>query len=608
MTERAPIDRKVRINCLIRRIVNIDVVQQTFTAQFILSAKWEIDKLPDGWTIDNLKDKQIDGTQSKIEKSSILSVDGKHIWSPRLNFRNKIDDLKEEEIWWRIEKEGKNTMRVIYSISAIGVFQQQMKLNSFPVDSQQLSIMLLSRWEEKHKEYRVTLEKDLEQDSLVKIGKMKDEYVLNDESSKDAAFIEFNACKTDADESTNGLKYSYVSMSFILTRNPSYYFYNVWLPTFLFTSLSTFSLISKNEEILLAPFLATVSLLQYSSQKTPCISYLTLQDRYLICCIGFQIICGFILAVDRDNLDLLKIILNTVWSYFTWSYFTDFLRFYIQEYFTLEQENRDVTCTLKHFTQCKDLKFVLTLGTWFLISYGFKFYLDRKRKKDFSELNHVNKGEEDGYLWIRGDPDNVGKSAKEFIEKLEEAISGKDADDVFRKLVRPLRVAYLTKETATSRFASRGEKYETASGLPFFILAFKRASEATKWKFAIKNVSDLISSQNIGQNEKFCKFFDVKESTDEYKSTTEIQFLKNEFRKGIFGKPVNDLPVIEKPVNAISVKGRALKWAIGKPVNGMSVKGEDLQWAPFQRRSSNSRQLMYSQQRGSTISEINSDR
>lgn len=238
MTQRDPSmnkPRTVRINCLVSQIIDIDVVNQTFTAQFTLSATWEIDVLPTGWTLKNFKDKKIKESESKIEKSSIHSEDGKILWSPRLTFRNKIDDFKDEEIWWDIVKRGNNDVWMIYNIRAIGVFQQQMKLHNFPVDSQQLSIQLLSGWEEGHSEHSVCLEKDLKKDSLVKIGKMKDEYVLNDDDLNDVTFMEFNVSSTDKDESARGLSYPYVSISAILTRNPSYYLHTVWFPTFLFT-------------------------------------------------------------------------------------------------------------------------------------------------------------------------------------------------------------------------------------------------------------------------------------------------------------------------------------------------------------------------------------
>lgn len=532
--------KRLRISCFFRKILDIDMAKQNFTVQFTLSVSWKID--------DTLKGKKINNDQSIEGSSTIKSEDGVEFWSPRLRFVNRIDDFKEEDVWWRIClcPEGRDTM-CEYNMRAIGVFEQQMLLQHFPVDSQQLSIHLQSGWErDSNSKWRVYFEKELTKDSLVKIGTMKDEYGLNANlfDTTTAAFLIFKSKLSDEDESASSKRYPTYTISAVLTRRPFYHISNVWLPTCLLTILSTFCLYiffsvpqNKNDSIadeltiVVTTLLATVQYRQDSSGKIACIPYLTLQDIYIICCIGYQFACGFILIFLDDPM-------------------------YIGYAEKLVDSMSSINKQSKDSDNRNRIVFAVALTLWILFTLGFLIYLYRTQKHDFADLEPRG----NSFLWIRGGTNNVGESAKQFRDKLNSLqikvaawVKYNRCKDVYGEFnrYRPYRVYYFSKKKAIERFEVNGDEYDGKSEIPFFVLEFNKASEANNWKLAVKGIAEFISShENVLEEsdhyelhrsirEEFDLFFNELLNQN-HPNRTQVEVLSNKWREGLFGDLKND--------------------------------------------------------------------
>lgn len=486
---------KVRVSCTFRRIIEIDMAKQTYTIQFNLTAKWNDSKIGG---------KVIDEKVSHIVNSVIFDTEGNSYWSPRLVFKNKIAPFTEEEVWWSVETNNEkktNETKICYNMSAIGTFQAQLHLQNFPVDSQKLSIHLISSREIEGAEKHARFEEDLSKDSIVDIGTLKDEYEL-----KASTFLIFKEDFTDPNESAGMHVYPSLLISAILTRRPTFHLWNIFFPTFLLTTLSTFCFCeltaadsqnktdSQNNDnrltIVLTTLLATVQYRQStSSGNTPCIAYLTLQDKYIIYCIGTQFLCGCLIVF---------------WKYLQPFYCTiEGILVERVKSFQFTGEHNQAKCTI---TNVSDMFFVAFLS-WIFFSSGFIYYLFTKGNSDLTELD-IKKT---SYLWIRGG--DIGNSAEEFRDKFVEfkkkiktAMSRTSGHfgDCYRNFdkIRPVKVHFFTKLAATQRFINRGMEYSTSSGKPFFALEFNRASEANKWKLAVRSICNELVFRKESQYEE----------------------------------------------------------------------------------------------------------
>ncbi|KAK3260938.1 hypothetical protein CYMTET_30133 [Cymbomonas tetramitiformis] len=91
--------KEVRVRCIVKKVINVDLVAQTFKLWVFLEASWvDIELL--GKTIDNKNTcsdylRVVNDTEGKGEDNA------KHYFAPRLSFMNLIS-VDDNEQWWKL--------------------------------------------------------------------------------------------------------------------------------------------------------------------------------------------------------------------------------------------------------------------------------------------------------------------------------------------------------------------------------------------------------------------------------------------------------------------------------------------------------------------------
>ena len=308
---------EVRVRLSIARIMEIDIVGQTFTVEFQLEASWLDDSLA-GKAADSESSEYdeyiIDVCATKWSQPDGVRILGsdKHFFSPMIRFRNSIE-LTEMEEWGQVFPKEKTGI-VCYRMKTRGKFQQNMDLHSFPVDTQDLIIILSSgheantmnpsineptdrRYAFKRVELRQNLSGKYRSFANVRSFTFGNEYDLQEG-------IKFTQGVTAKDESASLRQYPTLSMAVVVTRKVGYWAFNVVLPLYLITSVSCASFAVPPEEvadrcsITMTMMLTTVAYKYLISDRLPTISYLTLIDQYVLVNMLLQVAFIIIIVVQ----------------------------------------------------------------------------------------------------------------------------------------------------------------------------------------------------------------------------------------------------------------------------------------------------------------------
>eukprot|EP00808_Paulinella_micropora_P014357 g24378.t1 len=253
---------------LVQRILAVDLVQQSFISEFFLEASWVDSKLGLKYKPDNPP--KVDYEQSKF-KVGAMYMEGDETktkyFTPRLQFRNLIEYKREPEEWVAIypgnDAKAQDAV-VCYRLQGIATFQEKMELELFPVDSQDLSMELISGYE-----------------------------------SQTSKPQEAAAVSTQSSQASNSHR-----ISAVIRRRWGYWGWNVVLPLYLITAVSSACFaVPQNEigdrtSITLTMMLTTVAYKYLIAGNLPTISYLTLVDIYLLICLLIQVCFVLITVVN----------------------------------------------------------------------------------------------------------------------------------------------------------------------------------------------------------------------------------------------------------------------------------------------------------------------
>jgi hypothetical protein len=162
-------DVEVRVRVAVSRVINISLVEQAFTVEAQMEASWVDNHLVAAVTAANLK-----ASDGRLKGARDLTVDyantdqaagvlrftelgSSSFFAPRLKFKNCIELLKDE-MWFELFHAAANTVVVCMRWKYVGIFQEILELQMFPLDVQKLTMELQCSWEKA--KYNVVLVKN----------------------------------------------------------------------------------------------------------------------------------------------------------------------------------------------------------------------------------------------------------------------------------------------------------------------------------------------------------------------------------------------------------------------------------------------------------------
>ncbi|XP_045177557.2 cys-loop ligand-gated ion channel-like isoform X6 [Mercenaria mercenaria] len=272
---------KVKVEIVVQffKVGEIDTLKEQFNADVIVKAKW--------------REPTLDGQQTTAD-----AIDFARLWSPKLYIENSLGDPKEQ-IRHRIIYNEKGEAFIYEKRVAKGTFMENLELDDFPFDVQDLTITVAS-------------ELPISECELVED---KDEHhVVNRQSFVDEqewhlyVHTECNKKELVIDQVDNSVKRSALSVKCRAARRPGYFVWNIFMITFLICSLAfaTFSVekdLPQNRlQLSFTLVLTAVAFKSVVNSSLPRISYLTYMDKYLlVSMVMLSAVCTWHAIVTRLN-------------------------------------------------------------------------------------------------------------------------------------------------------------------------------------------------------------------------------------------------------------------------------------------------------------------
>ncbi|XP_078324873.1 cys-loop ligand-gated ion channel-like isoform X3 [Crassostrea virginica] len=250
---------KVQICVQFFKVGEIDTLKEQFTADVIVKAKW--------------REPTLDGQNKTSE-----SIEFNKFWNPKLYIENSLGDPKEQ-IRYRLLYNDKGEAFITEKRVIKGTFMENLELDDFPFDVQDLTITVASELPS----YEVELIEDLDDHHVVNKQSFVDEqewhlYMHTECSRRDLVI----------DQADNSVRRSALSVKCRAARRPGYFVWNIFLVTFLICTLAfaTFSVEKKlpqnRLQLSFTLVLTAVAFKSVVNSSLPRISYLTYMDKYLL--------------------------------------------------------------------------------------------------------------------------------------------------------------------------------------------------------------------------------------------------------------------------------------------------------------------------------------
>ena len=244
----------VHIRVSFTKIYEIDTLNQRFHAEVLIESKWNDPNV----------------TSSNYDLKNLE-------WKPELYIENVINDAKEE-ITYRIVQQQSGLM--VCEIRKVkGVFWENLELENFPLDIQNLSVIILSK--KSGKKVNFILMQD-------EISKIKIANNLDKSSWHLHEMVKVNREEVTREYSFGQRVYPGVRITCQAFRLPGYFYWNVLLPILLitFAALGPFVIDCKSAYTRLPStatmLLSSVSFKAVVGRLLPTVSYLTSLDKYSI--------------------------------------------------------------------------------------------------------------------------------------------------------------------------------------------------------------------------------------------------------------------------------------------------------------------------------------
>ena len=207
-------------------------------------------------------------------------------WNPSLYIENALTEVKDQ-VWRTAALNDFGDGIVCERRQLRGVFLENLELQNFPMDVQDLSITVVSE----RPDSEVELVPDDEELSSVNIGTFakEQEWQLyhHVEASRKLVKIEFSSIQR---------LHSALQITCRAARRPGYFYYNVFLVMFFISSISfgTFSVDCKlpqnRLQLSFTLLLTSIAFKMVINQSLPKISYLTYMDKYVLMSLVFLVL------------------------------------------------------------------------------------------------------------------------------------------------------------------------------------------------------------------------------------------------------------------------------------------------------------------------------
>ncbi|XP_031549245.1 neuronal acetylcholine receptor subunit alpha-6-like isoform X2 [Actinia tenebrosa] len=257
-------DDQVAVNiwCSLTYVGDIDVINQQFACEFWMTATWK--------------------AEPKLQGKKNEEVDWDQEWDPKITFTNAtaIDRMQKGQRLYTSEEGGKEMTYAQEMYKVRGTFKGQVDLADFPLDFQELPIILSSDWTDRH----VKFQKDMLKGDVIRhLGfSAPQEWSLCSHVHTDVTSIVLE-CPGASDR-----HYPMYIITAHVQRKIGYYIWNVVLFMFVITGLSFASFavspdhLADQLTVTLTILLTGVAFKFAVSKNLPSVSYATLLDKYVL--------------------------------------------------------------------------------------------------------------------------------------------------------------------------------------------------------------------------------------------------------------------------------------------------------------------------------------
>ena len=304
----------VRVRVAVNRVLDVNLVAQTFTVNMQLEASWVdpehkptgkdwVDGRPNRYPVkEHPLGKWDDEARTEaLQRRGDIQLykqngDKKEIataFAPRLRFSNAIDE-KDSEMWYvfyeAVSAKSEPQLIVCLRWSATITFQTRFNLKEFPLDRQPLIMELRSNQQiadESKDSFCVRLKENTnpEYRSFCNTANfaLDSSYALDE-------IVSFESDETGPHESAQQAQYSVLRMTLEIERQPHYWVNNVFFPMFVIVSSGFASFfvprteLADRSSITVTLLLALVAFKLVIADKLPHLSYSTHIDRYVVLC------------------------------------------------------------------------------------------------------------------------------------------------------------------------------------------------------------------------------------------------------------------------------------------------------------------------------------
>lgn len=252
----------VTVRVVFLKIGEIETVKECFSAEAFIQAKWREPSL------DGLVDTPAQVDDIKWDK----------YWNPKLSVVNALGDPKET-VWYTVIFNAQREALVCERRRIKGTFLENLELNEFPFDTQDISLTLMS---ERSSE-EVELEEDCCEMSSINVQSFVDEQEWN---LYKHVTVTPKTVERVYQASSN--KHSMLSFTCRASRRVGFFVWNIFFVMFFICSMTfttfgvPYTLIQNRLQLTLILLLTTVTFKFTVNQSLPKISYLTYLDYYIL--------------------------------------------------------------------------------------------------------------------------------------------------------------------------------------------------------------------------------------------------------------------------------------------------------------------------------------
>lgn len=255
----------VQTRVVFLKLSDIDTVKEQFAADVFVESRWREKSLDHGKENDNM--------------------DFSKYWHPKLIVQNVISTSKDNV--WKTLEFGKNGEAFIVEKRRIkGIFTENLELQDFPFDLQDLSIVLTSE----HPVEELEIIEDDEHLSSIIVSCFVDE-----QEWELREFVESEIRKVSKEfTGSKNVVYPFLVFKTLAMRRAGFFVWNIILIMTIISSLSfaTFavdrSLPQNRLQLAFTLTLTGVTFRFVTNQQLPKISYLTRLDKYILYCMVFN--------------------------------------------------------------------------------------------------------------------------------------------------------------------------------------------------------------------------------------------------------------------------------------------------------------------------------